>query len=456
MKKIVSIFLSMALTVSMLAGCGGSSGSTSDSKPAAEEAAEPVAEEAAEPAAEEAAEPAAEGQTNTTAQADVAEEAASKQGSMSTLFSGIAPIPEFRGAKELSSDEVDEMDRAMRAYTPPADSPLINNAKSFYYYSQMNEDEQAIYDAMLMCASDPTTSDNAAVARVSMDPNAEDFISEFLAIYFGMQYDHPELFWLYYGPFGAGVECNMDIGWYKQADSDGTCQIYCRISEPFEDFEDRMEEFNNAVDTFMADIDLSQSDDQIALQIHDKLIHTVDYNFQSLTEDNGAKTNVAHTAYAALVKDSHGTPTCAVTDGYAQAYVYLLQQAGIDAAVLIGTAGYADDEEDRGEHAWTIVRLDDEWYESDPTLNDCSGPESEIDEDLRFKIEHELYNLTTEEMTEYHGSDYFDNLSSQGYHFDLDNDSVHYRANDERAYREVFAKLMDLAPQAAGTKYKLQ
>ena len=67
-----------------------------------------------------------------------------------------------------------------------------------------------------------------------------------------------------------------------------------------------------------------------------------------------------------------------------------------------------------------------------------------------------MYNLTTEEMTEYHGSDYLDNLSSQVYHFDLDNDSVHYRANDERAYREVFAKLMDLAPQAAGTMYKLQ
>ena len=473
MKKLIGIFLSATLAASMLAGCGGSTGAASDSKPAAEEAAEPAAEEAAEPAAEEAAEPAAEeaaepaaeeaaepaaeGQTNTTAQADMGEKTGLDLSSMGSHLGGLAPIPNFNGAKELTSDEVDEMDRAMRAYTPPADSPLINNAKNFYYYSQMNEDEQSIYDAMLMCASDPTTSDNVAIARVTMDPNSEDFIPEFLAVYFGMQ-----------------LECNMDVGWYTQPDSDGTYQIFFQIPEPFEDFEARMEEFNDAVDTFMADIDLSQSDDQIALQIHDKLIDTVDYNFQSLTEDNGAQTNVAHTAYAALVKDLHDTPTCAVCDGYAQAYTYLLQQAGIDATVIVGTAGDAENEEDREGHAWSAVKLDDEWYEVDSTWNDAGNTEIQLEaikdtdtltfdvltegltnEDYRNKIEHYLYNLTTPEMTEYHGSDYFDYFSSQGYRFNLAGDSVHYRANDERALIQAYSKLMDLAPQATGTKYKL-
>ena len=499
MKKFIGIFLSAALAVSMLAGCGGSSGSASDSKPAAEEAAEPAAEEAAEPAAEEAAEPAAEeaaepaaeeasepaaeeaaeGQTNTTAQADMGEKTGLNLSSMGSHLGGLAPIPEFSGAKEISADEVDEMDRAMRAYSPPEDSPLINNAENFYYYSQMNEDEQSIYDAMLMCASDPTTSNNITIAKVSMDPNAEDFVPEFLSVYFGMQYDHPELFWLYYGPFYAGVECNMDIYWYSEPDSDGTYNIYFRIPEPFEDFEERMEEFNDAVDTFMEDIDLSQPDDQIALQIHDKLINTVDYNFQSLEEEQEAQnnpgpTNVAHTAYAALVKDFHGTPTSAVCDGYAQAYTYLLQQAGIDAAVIIGTAGDAEDEEDRGGHAWSVVKLDDEWYESDSTWNDAGNTEIELeqiketdtltfdvlseglqDKDYRYKLEHYLYNLTTPEITEFHGSEYFDFFSSQGYRFNLASDSVHYRANDERAILEGFSKLMDLAPQATGTKYKL-
>ena len=467
MKKFIGIFLSAALAVSMLAGCGGSSGSASDSKPAAEEAAEPAAEEAAEPAAEEAAEPAAEaaaepaaeeasepaaeeaaeGQTNTTAQADMGEKTGLNLSSMGSHLGGLAPIPEFSGAKEISADEVDEMDRAMRAYSPPEDSPLINNAENFYYYSQMNEDEQSIYDAMLMCASDPTTSNNITIAKVSMDPNAEDFVPEFLSVYFGMQYDHPELFWLYYGPFYAGVECNMDIYWYSEPDSDGTYNIYFRIPEPFEDFEERMEEFNDAVDTFMPENDWSVEDPFI--WIEQGRLH-------------------------ALVKDFHGTPTSAVCDGYAQAYTYLLQQAGIDAAVIIGTAGDAEDEEDRGGHAWSVVKLDDEWYESDSTWNDAGNTEIELeqiketdtltfdvlseglqDKDYRYKLEHYLYNLTTPEITEFHGSEYFDFFSSQGYRFNLASDSVHYRANDERAILEGFSKLMDLAPQATGTKYKL-
>ena len=148
--------------------------------------------------------------------------------------------------------------------------------------------------------------------------------------------------------------------------------------------------------------------------------------------------------------------------------------AGIDAAVIIGTAGDAEDEEDRGGHAWSVVKLDDEWYESDSTWNDAGNTEIELeqiketdtltfdvlseglqDKDYRYKLEHYLYNLTTPEITEFHGSEYFDFFSSQGYRFNLASDSVHYRANDERAILEGFSKLMDLAPQATGTKYKL-
>lgn len=460
MKKIIVVILSAALTVSMLAGCGGSSGSASDSNPAAEEAAEPAAEEAAEPATEEAADPAGEavsepaeeaaavGQTDSTAQADMGEEADTDQTLMRSPSGDLASAPGLSDVNEFSSDEVAEMDKAMRAYTPPADSPLINNAKNFYYYSQMNEIEQHLYDAMLMCASDPTTPDAVAAATMSMDPASEDFRKELNVAYWGMQYDHPELFWLNNGPFSDGAECSMQIGYCKAPESDGTYNLYFWFPKPFGSFEERMEEFNNAVDTFMADIDLSQSDDQIALQIHDKLIHTVDFNYKYMTEDEGAGNNIVQTAYAALVKDAHDTPTCATSGGYAQAYVYLLQQAGIDAAVIVGSAGSTEKDEYMGGHAWTIVKLDDEWYETDPAWNDFGDLNMEIYEDVMFSLEHGLYNLTTEEMTE--GKS---NNSDQAY--DLGDRYVHYRANDERALMPSYSKLMDLAPQAAGTKYKL-
>ena len=467
MKELITVFLTITLSFSMLAGCGGPSGSAPDSKPAAEETAKPAAEKAAN------------GETSTTPQADIDKEFDFDLNATRLAHSDLEPIPQLIVEGDISSEELEELDRMARAYTPSADSPLVNKAQNFYYYSQMNEDEQAIYDAMLMCVSDPTTSDNVTIANIHTMLDPLDLEEEIDLAYFGMLYDHPELFWIYSDEFMKGTECSMKVTTHKKPDSDETTQVICKIDEPFEKFEERIEEFNNAVDTFLADIDLSQSEDQIALQIHDKLIDTVDYNYRSIQERSETKTDIAHTAYAALVKDSNGTPNCAVCDGYSLAYVYLLQQVGIEATVILGEGRNAEEEKSARGHAWSAVKLDDEWYEVDTTWNDCidgfetgleqykdSNPkeyeaikESLQDKDYRFKLEHELYNLTTEEMTEHYGRDYdeyFTYNSSQGMQFSLASNLLHYRANDEKAtLLEDYSKLMDLAPQATGTKYKM-
>ena len=476
MKKLISTFISATLAAAMLAGCGGQSESAADSKPAVE--AEEAEEETTEPAAEEAA----EGQSNAAVQADMNNEIELDLSSMRLSFSGIASIPKLNILEDPSSAEIEELERMARDYTPPEDSPLVNNAENFYYYSQMNEDEQELYDAMMICASDPTTSDNVTISKLKKELSPLELEEEINTVYYGMLYDHPELFWMYSTGLYGGVECTMSVTTRKQSDSDPTYSVICKIQKPFEKFEERMEEFNNAVDAFMEDIDLSQSEDQIALQIHDKLIDIVDYNYGSIQERSETQTDISHTAYAALVKDSKGTPNCAVCDGYALAYVYLLQQAGIDATVILGEYGNG------GGHAWSAVKLDGEWYEVDPTSNDAGNweiwlddnyesqlekhkdekqkvidvidayRESLKDKDYRFKIEHELYNLTTTEMMKHSGSDYgdyFDYISSKG-RVNLSITVEHYRANDERAVMfDELSKLMDLAPQATGTKYKL-
>ena len=479
MKKLISAFISATLAAAMLAGCGGQSESAADSKPAVE------AEEAVEETTATAAEEAAEGQSNAAVQSDMNNEIESDLSSMRLSHSGIASIPELSISEEPSSEQIEELEGMARDYTPPEDSPLINNAENFYYYSQMTKEQQEIYDAMMMCASNPAKPNNTTIAVVSAGFGRSNLNNAINTVYYGMLLDHPELFWMYSSLADKGVECTMSITTHDQSYSNGTYLIICRIQDPFEEFEERMEEFNNAVDAFMEDIDLSQSEDQIALQIHDKLIDTVDYNYRSEQEQDITKTDVAHTAYAALVKDSNGTPNCAVCDGYALAYVYLLQQAGIDATVIMGE--YADG----GGHAWSAVKLDDEWYEVDPTSNDAGNweiwlddnyesqlekhkdekqncidvidayRESLKDKDYRFKLEHELYNLTTAEMMTHSGSDYGDYfvyITSKGIRVNLSITGDRYRSNDVRRallVSELYSKLMDLAPQATGTKYKL-
>ncbi len=69
-----------------------------------------------------------------------------------------------------------------------------------------------------------------------------------------------------------------------------------------------------------------------------------------------------HSAYGALIEGR------AVCEGYARAFQYLLNRAGINCMIAVGTS--------RGEnHAWNMVKLGGKWYYVDPTWNDGKGTE---------------------------------------------------------------------------------
>ena len=369
MRKIVGVFLSMTLAASMLAGCGGTgSGGSSDQQSTAQTtvAAESTAESAAK--SDSAAVTA-----SSTVSATAEGEPKPLAGIPGFAIGGLKPAEAPDDPEELTDEDTDNLDRAMRAYTPPADSLLINNAKTFHYYENMSKDEQTMYDAMLMCATDPTNTDNVAVASLSVDPRSADFKNIYLVAYFGLMYDHPELFWLY-----NSSEAEMAVGAPYTQPGNGTYTVYCFFEKPFENFEEMMNKFNDATDDFLADIDRSQSDDKIAKDIHDKLIETVKYNTPVMEDDTSkGLSNLAHTAYGALVADSNGTPNCAVCDGYSQAYVYLLQQCGIDSAVIVGVAG--NTMQDAGGHAWSVVKLGNDWYEVEYTWDDAGTMDEAVD-----------------------------------------------------------------------------
>ena len=241
-KRAIGAVISMIMVFSMLAGCGGASGGTEGNaagQSAAQEAAEDqsASEEAADDiaadqsAAEEAApnsdaaqrDESADQTTDTTASteeaaapteeaaaqtADTAEKAAAagddagSQGlaDLAAFTQGGLNTPEeMKAPDEISEDQVAALDRAMRAYKPPQESLLKNEAAEFYYYSQMDETEQAIYDAYLMCAADPTTTENTVVVNIPVDPATREFAEKDFRAFHGMLYDHPELFWLYNG-----------------------------------------------------------------------------------------------------------------------------------------------------------------------------------------------------------------------------------------------------------------
>ncbi|MBR1866134.1 MAG: FHA domain-containing protein, partial [Lachnospiraceae bacterium] len=230
---------------------------------------------------------------------------------------------------EMSEDEMEEKKQSAHNHEEAPDEVLlVNNAREFYYYSALTDKEQMLYDAIMRVVQDPANEDNVIMYESDINPNSDEFADQYNKVLFCVLYDHPETFWLY-----NNHETKIEVGTMGTADDN---IVYLWLQQPYVNYEQEITAFNHAAEEFLADIDLTASDSEIALQIHDKLIELVTYDTDVVDQSDGS--DFAHTAYGALVENSRGMEHYAVCDGYSLAYEYLLQQAGIEASVIIGDA----------------------------------------------------------------------------------------------------------------------
>lgn len=368
---------------------------------------------------------------------------------------------EVADPEEADASRQDEVERAIRAYTPPADTLLKNNAKEYFFYDQLSKDDQKMYDALYEVACDPETDMNFVRYTTTMDPESDEFKKTFAKNYYAMCYDHPELFWLY-----QAIENYIGYIVPKEYKAGTPTDVYFVLDSEYANYEEEMTAFNNAAEEFLADIDTNASEPEIERQIHDKLVDMVTYD----TETSGGDLNdLAHTAYGALVENSNGQKNTAVCDGYAAAYVYLLQQCGINAALVPGVAGDSADE--AGGHAWNVVQLDGDWYEVDSTWDDTGTMREQVealkddyeleyrcfsealdDADYSAKLGHYLYNVTTSTLSNYAPDDSMTYVTKDGeYTFGMVGESVHIRATEVDMGADT--SVAELLPEATGTKY---
>ena len=329
----------------------------------------------------------------------------------------------------------------------------------YYYYTRISREERLLYDAMLALAQN-YGADQASESRLlDTNPSTDEFAESYTRAYNALVRDHPELFWI--AQSKAQYECKYYLlpsfgGKYKVvltlSDTSGQQTVNKDGLTIYQQEQIRMEE---AADALLAQVDFTQSDAGIALQLHDLLIDNAWYNMDAGEYD------YAHTAYGALVEDSEGNPGGALCDGYALAYEYLLQKAGLTCIVVSGYAGPS--ESDTEKHAWNLVRLDEDWYEVDATWDDLDfllSPGEEgydlflealSDEDYMARIRHYMFNLTTEEMRSFTPGDEFTYVSNNGW-VTLLQSSVHIRSSaDESEVTRDY--VTPLAPTAEGTWY---
>lgn len=464
-KRAVSIILAVGM-LSVLTACGGqqaSTGGTTEAAPggtsgaAVSENAESEAAGESGATAESASDDASV--TGMSGQASPADSAAAA-GEIKLASHSVGDLtllePEA-DMEEIDSGEAEEMDRVIRAYEPVDSSLLVNRAEHFYYYETLDAEEQELYDAMLMVAQNPQADGSSYLVPVTVqaNPESEEFRTQYFEAYYSMLYDHPELYWLY-----NQTEVTLNGYIYDMGDS---YMVYLFLEEPFENYTEQMTAFNDAAEELLAQIDTSQSEYDIAREVHDRLIDQVTYDMPVCENGLDSYSDLAHTAYGCFVADSEGNDNYAVCDGYSLAYEYILQQLGIESTVILGDAG--DTEDNVGGHAWNMAKLDGKWYEIDVTWDDDDGQyahyadDEEIDYRIREalndtdyldRLNHFLYAISSEKIRNYTPGEDLYYTSSDGSNFTIVGDSVHIRESemDAAEANAYYSQLMQAAPIA--------
>lgn len=339
-------------------------------------------------------------------------------------------------------------------YTPKVDT--IN-----YYYSALDEFHRKIYEAIL---DQILHTGEDYKARISVPYDLLwDFSDDFYMVYACVMDDFPE-FYRYDEIICTSWNYDEDI----EFDANGNYRLYVYQTEHIKDFWKEQNQLNAAAEEFLSDIDLTGSEESIALQIHDKLIALVEYD-EDAPEVGGL--SYAQTAYGALVDDG-SINNAAVCEGYADAYSYLLRRLGIMCLPIEGGVGAGESYEEAYEsataesscHTWNLARLDGVWSETDVTWDDTDLTESNdfvksllADRpELVLEKQHQNFCRTTDDMeymNEFDKYQYY--TDSEGIDYSLSNRyTVHLRASDPDAYYYKdsgsynYAYLSSLLPRA--------
>ena len=139
------------------------------------------------------------------------------------------------------------------------------------------------------------------------------------------------------------------------------------------------------------------------LWIHDYIVTHTSYGY-SEGEDAQTDNSTAHESYGALV--SHK----AVCNGYAFGMKLLCTLAGVECRIITGQGNGEN-------HAWNLVRLEDEWYHVDVTWDDPSP-----DQDGR--IFYNYLNINDERASLGHiwNTDRYPEATSMDYNYFIQND----------------------------------
>lgn len=195
--------------------------------------------------------------------------------------------------------------------------------------------------------------------------------------------DHPELFWVNGSASSKKTTRGDDVTVVL------TPEPILTVVEILE-CEDKLEA---AVDEILSQIDMSLSEYEKVLSIHDILVTQTEYDVDCAAEimQNAPYSEVwqSSSAYGCLVNK------LAVCSGYSAAFQLLMNEMDIPCMRVSG-----NDRENGTLHEWNCVSLDGEWYYIDVTWDDPTFDDSSSD--FKDAISHEYFLIPSEILLRTH------------------------------------------------------
>lgn len=250
-------------------------------------------------------------------------------------------------------------------FTPTVYTQVVKENFEHTYGDQLSPNERAIYDAVKVLPP-ATESLNVTLPEVpavckgrkptdaEMDALGKDITTFIANAFYAAWLDFPTLFWLDHTQYSYDISVS---GGDDNVVRLSKLELHLTLTATPEEIHEQNEALSRATAGF---IPLGKTPADKVAYINNYLCSRIKYDLEA--ENRGS-------IVGALVDGK------CVCEGYARAFDYLCEKAGIDAICIPGY-GYTDDTPDGEGHMWNAVRLDGVLYAVDTTWNDTTKKNS--------------------------------------------------------------------------------
>ena len=251
--------------------------------------------------------------------------------------------------------------------TGPIKGPIERNPGSLnrYAYNLLNNDEKAVYDAVLEAINAFNVELSSFSASVT-DTQIQKIVDY-------IQRDHPEIFWFQHG-----------ATYYFDTTTHIVNRIELKYCMTQDEAQKRQEKIDAATKSFLTSVADTMSDYEATLRIYENIIKLVDYDTIGLERQKRVAISAEvpddlRSIYGVFVNKK------AVCAGYAKAMQYLLNMCGIECTYVTSDT-----------HAWNLIKLEGDYYHMDVTWGD--GSDTKKDKAQTNTINYDCFCITTAEL----------------------------------------------------------